>query len=103
MPHFDACLAWNWEYDADFVRVFEAACIAQGVSLLQVTPTNLDSVIDELKNRETGFTMLFDRASEGDERFQPLVEWAKKHQALCINPQKQALWAGDKATMHLEF
>ena len=103
MPHFDVCLAWNWEYDADFVHVFEAACAAYGVSLLQVTPGNLDSVLNDLKNRKISLRAFFDRACEGDERFQPLVDWAKKHKLLHINPQKQAQWAGDKATMHLEF
>ena len=31
MPHFDACLSWNWEYDADFVHSFEVACADDGV------------------------------------------------------------------------
>ncbi len=103
MPRFDVCLAWNWEYDADFAHVFEAACAAQAVSLLQVTPNNLDSVLSDLKSRKITFSAFFDRACDGDERFQPLVDWAKRHKTFSINPQKQAQWAGDKATMHLEF
>jgi hypothetical protein len=103
MPHYDVCVAWNWEYDADFVHFFEAACAFYGVSLLQVTPENLDSVLEGLKSRKITFSTFFDRACEGDQRFQPLVDWARRHKTFCINPQKQTLWSVDKATMHLEF
>ncbi len=103
MPHFDACLTWNWEYDSDFVHIFEAACAQHGVSLLQITPQNLDWAVSALHNGEISFSTLFDRASEEDAHFQPVVDWAKRHHIFCINPQKQTLWAGDKATMHLEF
>src|SRR5512140_3841549 len=103
MPRYDVCLAWNWEYDADFVRFFEVACSFYHVSLLQVTPENLESVICDLKDRKIAFSAFFDRACEGDERFQPLVDWSRRHKAACINPQKQTIWSGDKATMHLEF
>jgi hypothetical protein len=103
MSHYDVCLAWNWEYDADFVHIFEAACASHGVSLLQVTPEKLPQILSGLQNKEITFTTLLDRASEEDERFQPLVDWTRKHRIYCINPQKQTLWASDKATMHLEF
>jgi hypothetical protein len=49
------------------------------------------------------FHALLDRASDSDLRFQPLVDWARTHSALRINPQEQARWTHDKATMHLEF
>jgi hypothetical protein len=103
MPHYDVAIAWNWEYDADFVHLFEAACSNIGVSVLQVTPENVDSVVNNLKNHEISFKTMLDRASDSDSRFQPMVDWAKHHRVHCINPQKQASWAWDKATMHLEF
>jgi hypothetical protein len=103
MPQYDVCLAWNWEYDRDFAQLMEAACSSRGLSLLQVNPENLPQVLNGLNDKEITFTTLFDRASEEDERFQPLVDWTKRHKVGCINPQKQTLWARDKATMHLEF
>jgi hypothetical protein len=103
MSRYDLCLTWNWEYDADFVLLIEAACAVRGVSLLQVTPQSLGRVLSGLENGEITFTTLFDRASESDPRFQPLVEWATRHKLFCINPQKRTIWSGDKATMHLEF
>jgi hypothetical protein len=73
------------------------------VSLLQVTPQSLEQVLVGLENGEIAYTSLFDRASESDPRFQPLVDWATRHRSFCINPQKRTIWSGDKATMHLEF
>jgi hypothetical protein len=103
MAHYDLCLSWNWEYDADFVHLIEAACAARGITLLQVTPDSLDQVLAGLGNGEITFRTIFDRASEADLRFQPLVEWAIRHNAHSVNSQKHTLWSGDKATMHLEF
>jgi hypothetical protein len=103
MARYDLCLAWNWEYDSDFAHLIEVACGARGMSLLQVTPASLELVLAELENGESSFRALFDRASESEVRFQPLVDWASRHRSFRMNPQKRTLWSGDKATMHLEF
>ena len=103
MPRHALCLAWNWEYDAGFARLLEAACARRGLSLLQVTPENLDCVLAGLANDEITFGALLDRASDSEPRFQPLADWAARQAAFCINPQERARWSGDKATMHLEF
>jgi hypothetical protein len=103
MSHYDLCLAWNWEYDADFVRLIEAACATRGMTFLQIMPETLDQTLAGLESGEITLTTLFDRASESDPLFQLLVDWAKKHKIFCINPQKQTVWSCDKATMHLEF
>jgi len=103
MSRYDLCLAWNWEYDADFVHMIEVAGAARGVSILQVTPDNLDQVLAGLEKKEISFRALFDRASDSEARFQPLVSWASRHRSFCVNPQKRTIWSGDKATMHLEF
>jgi hypothetical protein len=103
MSRYDLCLAWNWEYDVDFVHLIEAACAARGVSLLQVTPQSLDQVLVGLQNGEIAYRILYDRASESDPRFQPLVDWATRHKSFTINPQVRTIWSADKATMHLEF
>jgi hypothetical protein len=103
MSQYDLCLAWNWEYDGDFVHLIEAACAARGVSLLQATPESLEQVLAGLGNNDISFRILYDRASESDQRFQPLVDWATRNKAFCMNQQESTLWSGDKATMHLEF
>ncbi len=103
MPSYDLCLAWNWDYDASFVRLLDEACVRRGLSLLQVTPENLDPALAALETGKTAFRTFLDRASDSDDRFRPLADWAKTHASLRINPQEQARWAWDKATMHLEF
>jgi len=103
MPYYDLCLAWNWEYDADFVRLLETACQAHGLSLLQIRPDNLAASLMQLNSGATTFGALLDRASEVDERFLPVEAWAFTHDAYRINPREASLWSEDKATMHLEF
>ena len=103
MQQYDLCLAWNWEYDTDFSILLEGACLRYGISFYSVKPDNLEQVLADLEDENLSFTAFFDRASESDRRFQPLVDWASRHRLFCINPQKQTVWAVDKATMHLEF
>jgi hypothetical protein len=103
MTHFDLCLAWNWEYDRDFVHLLEAACVKCGLTFYSVTPENLESTLAGLVSGEITFSAFFDRASESDAHFQPLVDQACQRQLFQINPQELTLWSADKATMQLEF
>ena len=103
MQRYDLCLAWNWEYDTDFSHLLEGACHHYGISFYSVEPENLGRVLADLEREDLSFKTFFDRASESDRHFQPLVDWASRHRLFCINPQKQTIWAVDKATMHLEF
>jgi hypothetical protein len=100
MRSYDFCLAWNWEYDADFVNLLDLACQSRGLSLLQITPGNLSETIRSLANEEITFRIFFDRASDADLRFIPVVQWACNHAAHYINPHELACRAWDKAAMH---
>jgi hypothetical protein len=103
MPHYDLCLAWNWEYDCDFVHLLESACERVGLTFFSVTTENLDDTLAGLSIDEISFASFFDRASESDPRFQPLVDRARQTKVFRINPQELTVWSADKATMHLEF
>lgn len=103
MTIFDLCLAWTWEYDADFVALLDSACRARWRSLLQVTPANLADLLGCLASGEVRFRSLYDRACDFDPRFLPLVDWACGHAAHAINPYERASRSWDKATMHLDF
>jgi hypothetical protein len=103
MPHYDFCLVWNWEYDRDFVHMLETACARLGLSFYSVTEENLDSTLAGLESGDITFASFYDRASESDHRFLPLVEWARQSSVFRINPQELTAWSQDKATMHLEF
>ncbi|MGA2821702.1 MAG: hypothetical protein ABSF61_13765 [Anaerolineales bacterium] len=101
MTSYDLCLAWNWEYDAEFVRLLDEACARRGLSLLQVKPDNLGDLLHALVNQEIVFRAFLDRASEVDERFVPVVCWAVEQGAYRINPSEMASRCWDKAVMHL--
>jgi len=103
MTQYDLCLAWNWEYDAGFVAILEAACSTRGLSLWQVTPADLPAALDALSAGGSTFSAFLDRASEADARFVPLVEWALAHGRFEINPHERVVHAVNKASMHLEF
>lgn len=103
MAHYDLCLAWNWEYDADLVAILEAACSDRGLGLWQVTPDNLATALVELSAAGSTFSAFLDRASEADPNFVPLVEWAISRNVFEINVHKRAVHAVNKASMHLEF
>lgn len=100
--HHDLCLPWYWEYDIDFVRFVENACHEQGLTVWQITPDNLLESITALYQGEQSFDTLLDR-SQGDDRFLPINNWARKYNKKRINPPELSKWSEDKTTMHLEL
>ncbi len=100
MENYDLCLAWNWEYDADFVKLLDLACQSNGRSLIQITPENLFQMTESIRNQEIAFQIFFDRASDADARFNPVVQWACDHVLHHINFHKLACRAWDKVAMH---
>lgn len=100
MRAFDLCIAWNWEYDADFVGLLDLACDSRGLHLLQARPDNLAGVLCALDAGESGFLAFLDRASEGDERFAPLSRWAADKCVYRINPSEVSVQYSDKSAMH---
>jgi hypothetical protein len=103
MDRYDLCLAWNWEYDADFVNVLAAACQSHALSLLQITPENIAEISDALTKEQIACHVFWDRASEDDARFIPIVQWAADHCAYRINPAEKARLTWDKGAMHRSF
>ena len=102
ITHYDLCLIWYWEYDANFIATVQSACNAQAVSLLLVTPENLvQATVDYLEGR-INFSVLLDRA-QYHTGFMPLMQKARDQGVHCINSRERSSWAEDKATMHLEM
>jgi len=99
----DFCIAWNWEYDADFVSLLESSCRNRSITLFQITPDNIDNVLQSIEHNSPCWQIFFDRASDTDRRFHPIVEWARKNVRFYINHIDCALRAGNKALMHLPF
>jgi hypothetical protein len=103
MTNYNLCLAWNSQDDADFALLLEKACALQSLSFLQVTPNNLEKVLQTLRDQQGSFQVLLDRATDTDPRFLPLIQWAEEHQSYCIDPYQKTMHANDKASIHLDF
>jgi hypothetical protein len=103
MNHYDLCIIWNWEYDFDFITLVNKLCLSRNLSILQVTPDNLEGLLNSLINQQISFQVFFDRASEDDIRFMPFVRWACNHSKYFINRHEYASRSWDKGVMHYEL
>ncbi len=103
MKQYDLAIAWNWEYDEDYIGGIQRECEQRRVSVLQIKPGNLNEILENLRNGTVGFRALYDRASDADEAFVPLVTLLGQDSVRVINPHERVRPAIDKATMHLEF
>ena len=99
MTHYDLCLTWCWKYDVDFVRLLGSACQARGLSMLQVTPESLSSILALLESGQVTFGAYLDR-TEHEAPYEPVFRWAREHNSYRLNPKEAADWAEEKATMH---
>jgi len=103
MKVYDLLVAWNWEFDKDFIAGVEQACRRRGVSVYRVEQHNVEETLNDLRDGSLGFRSLYDRASDADESFLPLVDCRLKAKAFMINRHDFVEHAKDKATMHCEF
>ena len=103
MTTFDLCIAWNWPYDADFVNILEQECQKQGITVVRITPENLDTAYQALLAGELNFRTFVNRAADTDPAFLKIVDWARANGAFRINPHERETYTADKATMHLEL
>ena len=100
MVIYDLCVAWNWEYDADFIGLLDRCCQSRGLSLLQIKPGNLPQMLNSLVGRELSCRVFFDRASDVDPQFLPLIQWVSEDYIHSINAYELASRTWDKAEMH---
>jgi hypothetical protein len=100
MMIYDLCVAWNWIYDADFIGLLDLSCQTSGFSLLQIKPENLPQMLNSLVGGELSCRVFFDRASDVDPQFLPLVQWVREDSIHSINAYERASRTWDKAEMH---
>lgn len=103
MKIFDLGLAYNWEYDVDFVDMIEKNLHKNGLSTYVVHSNNVDEVKNELLDKRLGFVCYLDRAWDVDEKFEEIGKILQRRKTRIFNPYKNVLHAIDKASMHLEF
>jgi hypothetical protein len=103
MTSIDLAIAWNWEFDRDFVLTIERECALRGVTTWRIEDHNLAETARLLAGGEIRIGAFFDRASDADERYLALQPFVDRPGALAFNPRRLVLHAADKATMHLEL
>jgi len=103
MKIFDLGIAYNWEYDVDFVSLVEKHLQEAGLSTYVVHEHNVMEVREELLQKKLVFNCYIDRASDVDERFEEIGKILQRRKTRIFNPYKNVLHAIDKANMHLEF
>ncbi len=99
----DLAVAWNWECDEPFMGMIRKACSRRGLSMMDITPAELSGILDRARRGKWACRVFFDRASDWDEAFEALVEWARAAGVFRLNPTERARAAWDKSAMHRRF
>jgi hypothetical protein len=108
---YDLAIAWNWEYDRDFIHLIEEIAHSMNISTFRIHQDNISEVYELVRQNLLFFRVFLDRASDSDDRFEPFARFAMRsdiennahHRIVVINPYDLMHRAADKATMHLEF
>src|SRR4030042_1947381 len=103
MKIFDLGVAYNWEYDVDFVSLVEKHLQEAGLSTYVIHQNNVLEVKEDLLQKKLAFNCYIDRAWDVDERFEEIGKILQRRKTRIFNPFKNVLHAIDKASMHLEF
>jgi hypothetical protein len=103
MKTYSLAIAWNWEFDQDYVAGVERECHRRDLSTYCIDPHNLHDTVKSLRSGTLSFQAFYDRASDADPLFLPLVQAMQESALYLINPYSRVSYAIDKATMHLEF
>lgn len=101
MPAIDIGLAWNWEFDHNFIHGVEHECQKIGLSTYRINPHNVVEVTNKVKSGALSFRTYLDRASDADEEFIPLAKMMMKSSAYVFNRLERVEYAKDKSNMHL--
>ncbi len=99
--YFDIGLAWDWEFDRDFIFGIERECGAVGVTTFRIDPHNIETVIKLIRSKKISFKTFLDRASDSHDSFIPLAKLISKTSTGIFNRNEFVEYAKDKANMHL--
>jgi hypothetical protein len=99
----DLAIAWDWEYDREFVRILESEAQAIGLQTYSIDEHNCEETLHEVQQGRLEIRVLLDRAAETDERFAALTRVLARRGVRYLNPPDAVRHASDKASMHLEL
>jgi len=96
-------IAYNWQYDADFIHSLDRSCHQAGISTFVIGPHNLQQTTLEVHNDERHFRWFLDRASDEDKHFLQLNHVLQTKGTRFINAHDRYLRAIDKAEIHTDL
>jgi hypothetical protein len=99
----DMAVAWDWQYDRDFISLIDAQCRRRGLRLCAPAAHDAAEVAAALNSGALRVGTFLDRAAPDEEPFAGLAGAMRSSGARCLNPPEAVARAADKATMHLEF
>lgn len=100
---FDLGIAWNWEYDRDFIFQLNESCLKHSLKPYLIHPFNLYETLQLLTERQIEFRFFFDRASDTDYRFWELVPFLQERESSFVNHPDKIKWIDDKVLIHMDF
>jgi hypothetical protein len=100
---YDLALAFDWEFDRDFIRLIEGSSRNRGLKTITIDPAEVGKAVEAFRSGELDFRVLLDRASGSSPDFISLQAMAVERGRDVIEGLDKLRWASDKATMHLEF
>jgi hypothetical protein len=96
----DVAVLWEWEFDEDFVRIFDRKCQQFRLQSYLIQPYDQPKIFEELKSGDFNARVFFDRASDNQPPFEPFVKKLLANGAIPLNHPDQLASALDKAVMH---
>jgi len=103
MKIYDLGVLWEWEYDEKFVGLLYDRCQEANKSCFLVTSDNLKQTHDAVRSDELVFSVVLDRATDGNPAFFPIVRKNQQAGSRIINNPEKANKTHDRARMHLEL
>jgi len=103
--HVDLGIAWQWEYDNDFVHIVNKECLQNNVQSYIIHKNNLEETKAKLHSEAIKFNSFLDRASDEDNDFTPFIESIKEKCNNCwfLNDTDHGTKISDKSVMHFEL
>lgn len=96
-------LAWNWQYDREFIQAIDQACHKAGLTCYLVGHHNLQQTFLEVQAGERRFAWFLDRASDEDKHFLQFNQLLHATGTRFLNAHQHYLRASDKAEIHREL
>lgn len=99
---WDICLVWEWQYDERFIKLFDALCQKRGEKSYLVSGYNLGETIEKIIKGDLNFKTVFDRATDCNSAFLPLIHLLQKQGSRIIDDPAKIARSSDKTIMHIE-